>query len=440
MTNSPNNNNNKNRNNNKRNPNHGFSTISTNNESSDSESPTNFFPKKQCFLKDWWLYDTGSSTHITNNKYNFLNLEVKEDLQPILTGKGPIQPLGIGTALIKVQNNNEFINLTLFDTLWIPDFLVNLISGQKHYKSGGRISGYDLLDQNDTIITSFNFKTSGFFIRLWKQPQPNLSLLCQEELDLVNSTNKITEIEPITEPSTLINPNNTPISFNSNDIDESSKSNTTTNQNNSNSDNNDKTTIPEDEVLITKLWHNRLGHPSFNILKKTAEITTGIPIQKLNRKAVLNCEACSLGKATRQQNTVNNNRATIPLERICIDTLAIPVKSYNDYKYIVVYTDDYSNYRFIDLIKKKDEAYKKVKNRLEYFKLHYTTYPKYIRIDNGTEFKPKRLAKYLQKRGIQLELSTTYTPEENGISERSNRTILDKTRTIIIASHLPSYL
>ena len=120
--------------------------------------------------------------------------------------------------------------------------------------------------------------------------------------------------------------------------------------------------------------------------------------------------------------------------------MKITPTSYSGYKYLVVYTDDFTSFRLIDFTKSKDEVFETVKDRLEYLKHQFGTYPNIIRIDNGTEFKPVQLEKFLKSKGIIYEPSNRYTPEQNGIAERSNRAILDKGRTVIIDSNILKYL
>ena len=119
----------------------------------------------------------------------------------------------------------------------------------------------------------------------------------------------------------------------------------------------------------------------------------------------------------------------------------MPTTSYTGFNYSVIFTDDYTNYRWIQHSKKKSEIYDILLQQFEYYKNQYNQYPKKIRIDNGTEFRTNSdLPIFLKNKGIILELSTAYTPEQNGIAERSNRTIFDKARSIIQAYKIPIYL
>jgi hypothetical protein len=56
---------------------------------------------------------------------------------------------------------------------------------------------------------------------------------------------------------------------------------------------------------------------------------------------------------------------------------------------------------------------------------------KKIRSDNGTEFKNSQIEGFLEEEGIKHEFSSPYTPKQNGIVERKNRTLLDMTRTML---------
>jgi transposase InsO family protein len=56
---------------------------------------------------------------------------------------------------------------------------------------------------------------------------------------------------------------------------------------------------------------------------------------------------------------------------------------------------------------------------------------KKIRSDNGMEFKNSQIEGFLEEEGINHEFSSPYTPQQNGVVERKNRTLLDMTRTML---------
>jgi transposase InsO family protein len=56
---------------------------------------------------------------------------------------------------------------------------------------------------------------------------------------------------------------------------------------------------------------------------------------------------------------------------------------------------------------------------------------KKVRSDNGSEFKNARIDEYCDDKGIKHELSSKYTPKQNGIVERKNRTLIDMARSML---------
>nr|GFA87627.1 hypothetical protein [Tanacetum cinerariifolium] len=63
-----------------------------------------------------------------------------------------------------------------------------------------------------------------------------------------------------------------------------------------------------------------------------------------------------------------------------------------------------------------------------------------VRTDNGTEFKNKTLAKFFYKVGITQQFSAARTPQQNGVVERRNRTLVKAARTMLTFANLPSFL
>ena len=184
-------------------------------------------------------------------------------------------------------------------------------------------------------------------------------------------------------------------------------------------------------LTATERWHKVLGHPSFDILAKTAKITAGIPKGEI-KKEDFHCESCLSGKITRNQARINPNRADIPLYRICIDTVYITPSSYSGYNYITGFTEDKTGFRDVEFSKEKSEIFDIVTKKIEYYKTQFGRYPNVIRMDNGREFSPVKLNDYLTEKGIIFEPTTPYTPEQNGIAVKTNRIIIEKTRTVFI--------
>ncbi|GKB60138.1 putative ribonuclease H-like domain-containing protein, partial [Tanacetum coccineum] len=63
---------------------------------------------------------------------------------------------------------------------------------------------------------------------------------------------------------------------------------------------------------------------------------------------------------------------------------------------------------------------------------------KVIRCDNGTEFKNKEMNQFCERKGIKREFSVARTPQQNGVDERKNRTLIEAARTMLADSKLPT--
>nr|GEX71905.1 hypothetical protein [Tanacetum cinerariifolium] len=63
-----------------------------------------------------------------------------------------------------------------------------------------------------------------------------------------------------------------------------------------------------------------------------------------------------------------------------------------------------------------------------------------IRTDNGTEFKNQALKEYFDSIGISHQVSSVRTPQQNGVVERRNRTLVEAARTMLIFSRAPLFL
>lgn len=99
--------------------------------------------------------------------------------------------------------------------------------------------------------------------------------------------------------------------------------------------------------------------------------------------------------------------------------------------------DDYSRYMWVYLIKTKDEAlsmFQKFKLQVEKESSHKV---KMIRTDRGGEFNSNQFQFFCEQAGIKRQLTTPHTPQQNGVVECRNRTILEMTRALLKAMGIP---
>jgi hypothetical protein len=101
-------------------------------------------------------------------------------------------------------------------------------------------------------------------------------------------------------------------------------------------------------------------------------------------------------------------------------------------KYCLVIMDDYSLFTWVFFLQEKSQTQETLKRFLRRTQNEFGLRIKKIRSDNGTaEFKNSQIEGFLEEEGIQHEFSSAYTPQQNGVVERKNRTLLDMARTIL---------
>ncbi|KAK1615920.1 hypothetical protein QYE76_021437 [Lolium multiflorum] len=106
-------------------------------------------------------------------------------------------------------------------------------------------------------------------------------------------------------------------------------------------------------------------------------------------------------------------------------------------KYGMVIVDDYSRYSWVFLVKSKDETYREFIIFAKKAQRMYESEINAIRTDNGTEFKSYTMQEFVYDEGIKHEFSAPYTPQQNGVVERKNRTIIEMARTMLSESNSP---
>jgi len=117
----------------------------------------------------------------------------------------------------------------------------------------------------------------------------------------------------------------------------------------------------------------------------------------------------------------------------------VKISSLAKKKYCLVIIDDYSRFTWVFFLTSKDEA----ANTIRYFILlvekQFSLSVKVIRSDNGTEFRNHTLDNFCLSKGIARQYSIPRTPEQNGVVERKNRTLIEAARTMLADSGLPLY-
>jgi transposase InsO family protein len=145
------------------------------------------------------------------------------------------------------------------------------------------------------------------------------------------------------------------------------------------------------------------------------------------------CAACQAGKQVGSTHHSKNVMTTSrPLKLLHMD-LSGPVVylSIGGSKYGLVIVDDVFHFTWVFFLQDKSETQGILKRFLRRAQNEFELKVKKIRSDNGSEFKNLEVEEYLEEEGIKHEFSTPYTPHQNGVVERKNRTLIDMARTIL---------
>ncbi|GJZ15161.1 retrovirus-related pol polyprotein from transposon TNT 1-94 [Tanacetum coccineum] len=189
------------------------------------------------------------------------------------------------------------------------------------------------------------------------------------------------------------------------------------------------------------LWHRRLSHLNFdyiNLLSKK-DVVIGLPKLKYVKDQL--CSSCEVSKAKRSSfktKVVPSSKGRLNL--LHMDLCGpMRVASINGKKYILVIVDDYSRYTWTLFLRSKDETPEVLKDFLTMIQRNLQAPVISVRTDRGTEFLNKTLNAFFKEEGIEHQTSTPRTPEQNGVVERQNRTLVEAARTMLSASKLPLF-
>nr|GEV41184.1 RNA-directed DNA polymerase, eukaryota, reverse transcriptase zinc-binding domain protein [Tanacetum cinerariifolium] len=147
------------------------------------------------------------------------------------------------------------------------------------------------------------------------------------------------------------------------------------------------------------LWHQRLSHLNFDYINLLSmkDVVIGLPKLKYVKDQL--CSSCE--------------------------------------KNILVIVDDYSRYTWTLFLRSKDETLEVLKDFFTMIQRNLQAPVIFVRTDKGTEFLNKTLHAFFKEEGIEYQTSTPRTPEQNGIVERQNRTLVEAARMMLSASKLP---
>ncbi|KAK2073066.1 hypothetical protein P8C59_007375 [Phyllachora maydis] len=392
-------------------------------------------------LYNSWLYDTGSTDHISNSKERFTTFTPNTgQLRPINTGNGPVSPAGIGSITLEVLSRkapSTYTKLVLDNVLYLPNIDINIVSGRNKIvveipSNSIRKEDYRPIIE-DAIVSEAIEPNKRYKLR--NSPAKGTTLEgVGPSLRGKRPCRPTREPEPLTGTGDLPRVLREPVIEGNKVVEKAISSSTLKEPNIGQRD-------YYNLLNLAKLWHVRLGHIGLRLLKKTSSITKGLPNFDKIKEADFHCSSCDRGKAVRRV-----SKALIPdlprvLDSIEGDTVKIRPRPYNRNPIVLLLVDRKSRYRWVFNLPNKSGPI--VANAIKGFfrglRNGFGRYPTKFHFDGGTEI-TDLLTTWLAKRGIKFSTSAPYIHEQNGLVERSVRVILDRVRCTILSSALPQYL
>nr|GEX71565.1 retrovirus-related Pol polyprotein from transposon TNT 1-94 [Tanacetum cinerariifolium] len=181
------------------------------------------------------------------------------------------------------------------------------------------------------------------------------------------------------------------------------------------------------------LWHQRLSHLNFDTINDLARnnLVTGLPKFKYQKEHL--CPSCEQGKSKR----VSHPPKPIPNSKQRLHLLHMDlcgpmrIASINGKRYVLLIVDDYSHHTWVVFLRSKDEAPEEIKTFLKKITILLQAPVIIVRTNDGTEFKNHVLKGYFDSVGITHQVSSIRTPQQNGVVERRNQTLVEAARTIM---------
>lgn len=180
------------------------------------------------------------------------------------------------------------------------------------------------------------------------------------------------------------------------------------------------------------LWHRRMGHLNIcDLVKLRNGMASGVNFDGSSDKRQA-CVHCLEGKQTRKPFNNKGTRASEILELVHSDLCGpMETNSLSGARYFYTFIDDYTRKVFVYFLKTKDLAEEVFQHFKAFAENQTGKRIKILRSDNGGEYISNNYENFLKKCGIRHQTSMPYTPQQNGVAERMNRTLQERARCMV---------
>ncbi|KAK1670210.1 hypothetical protein QYE76_058369 [Lolium multiflorum] len=186
-------------------------------------------------------------------------------------------------------------------------------------------------------------------------------------------------------------------------------------------------------------WHARFGHLHFRALHELGAkgMARGMPVvDHLDHF----CNGCALGKMHRTPfPRATAYRAERVLDLVHGDLCGpITPTSPGGSKYFLLIVDDFSRYMWLEVLHSKDEAFRFFKKIKALAETDRGVKLRAFRTDRGGEFNSLEFTTFCEEAGIRRNTTAPYSPQQNGVVERRNQTVVEMARSLMKSMSVPA--
>ena len=195
-----------------------------------------------------------------------------------------------------------------------------------------------------------------------------------------------------------------------------------------------------DRPLPWEVWHQRLAHvsPSGLAVLRSRQLVSGMSLKGSIPKEHA-CAACFRGKMAQLPFPQSAQRVTTPLALIGMDLLGKLEResARSRARYMLLLKDYATGFTWGFFLRKKKDAAERIRHFFSFAERQFHTPIQAFRSDRGGEFLSSDFVHWLSEHGVVHQLTVPYTPQQNGMVERTNRTLCGRARAMLYAAGLP---
>ncbi|KAJ3473639.1 hypothetical protein NLI96_g12899 [Meripilus lineatus] len=188
-------------------------------------------------------------------------------------------------------------------------------------------------------------------------------------------------------------------------------------------------------------WHCALGHLNRSQLRDLVGLSHGLDVDTTSDFNFI-CEPCILAKQSRRPFPPVSETKYQEIGEMTYSDIWGPARTESIHRntYFISFTDAASRFTAIYFMKSRAAALDRFQKYRNFIKLQKGKDLKKLRVDNAKEYTEGEFRKFLDKEGIICEPTAPYSPAQNGVAERLNRTLVEHARAMLLAKKLPKFL